>query len=118
MDKPIRRGDVYYADLNPVMGSEQGGLRPVLVLSNNTGNRYGPTVIVAAITSKARQKATLPTHFCLDNVNGLPEDSVILFEQLRTIDKARIANFVFTLNGEVMEKVDRILLKSLGVKKR
>ena len=90
MDKTIKRGDIYYADLNPVVGSEQGGTRPVLVISNDIGNKHSPTVIIAAITSRVRKKKKLPTHLYLGaNLRGLPANSIILFEQLRTIDKSR-----------------------------
>ena len=87
MEKTIKRGDIYYADLNPVIGSEQGGKRPVLIISNDIGNKHSPTVIVAAITGKTQTKAKLPTHTEVKNVEGLDRDSVILLEQIRTIDK-------------------------------
>ena len=90
MDKTIKRGDIYYADLNPVVGSEQGGTRPVLVISNDIGNKHSPTVIIAAITSRVRKKKKLPTHLFLGQIEGLPANSIILFEQLRTIDKSRL----------------------------
>ena len=82
MDKTIKRGDIYYADLNPVVGSEQGGTRPVLVISNDIGNKHSPTVIIAAITSRVRKKKKLPTHLYLEQIEGLPANSIILFEQL------------------------------------
>ena len=85
----MKRGDIYYADLSPVVGSEQGGVRPVLVVQNDTGNRYSPTVIAAAVTSKIH-KARLPTHIELPQAFGLQKDSVILLEQIRTIDKRRL----------------------------
>lgn len=81
MDKTIKRGDIYYADLNPVVGSEQGGTRPVLVISNDIGNKHSPTVIIAAITSRVRKKKKLPTHLYLGQIEGLPANSIILFEQ-------------------------------------
>ncbi|MGE9883881.1 type II toxin-antitoxin system PemK/MazF family toxin, partial [Blautia obeum] len=87
-DQGIRRGDIYQADLNPVFGSEQGGYRPVLVIQNNRGNKYSPTVIVAAITSRLKTK--LPTHVSLRNIKGLDKNSVVLLEQVRTIDKKRL----------------------------
>ena len=90
MERTIRRGDIYYADLNPVIGSEQGGTRPVLIISNDTGNKYSPTVIIAAITSRVHTKAKLPTHTAIKDFEGLSKDSVILLEQIRTIDKKRL----------------------------
>ena len=109
----IRRGDIYYADLRPVVGSEQGGIRPVLVIQNDTGNRHSPTVIVAAITSKMT-KAKLPTHlkiYC-DKCNII-KDSIILLEQLRTIDKKRLKDKVCHLDSEMLKIVDKALLISL-----
>lgn len=108
----IRRGDIYYADLRPVIGSEQGGIRPVLIIQNDTGNKHSPTVICAAITSKMN-KAKLPTHVELCQKCGIIKDSVILLEQLRTIDKKRLKDKVCHLDGEILEKVDRALLVSL-----
>ena len=110
----ILRGEIYYADLSPVVGSEQGGIRPVLVVQNNTGNRYSPTIIAAAITSQL-EKARLPTHIELPKQNfGLPRDSVILTEQLRTLDKRRLKERLGTLDNVLMLKVDKALLISLG----
>ena len=111
----IKRGDIFYADLSPVVGSEQGGLRPVLVVQNNIGNKYSPTIIVAAITSQLT-KAKLPTHLSLpaDTFN-LPKGSVILFEQLRTIDKRRLKNHVGTLDDRFMRKANEALVISLGL---
>ena len=109
----IRRGDIYYADLRPVVGSEQGGIRPVLVIQNDTGNRHSPTVIVAAITSKMN-KAKLPTHVELNTRQcQIVKDSVILLEQLRTIDKQRLRDKVCHLDGIVLEKVNEALRVSL-----
>lgn len=109
----IRRGDVYYADLRPVVGSEQGGIRPVLIIQNDVGNRHSPTVICAAITSQMN-KAKLPTHVELDsNKYAMVKDSVILLEQLRTIDKTRLKDKVCHLDGEVLGKVDKALEISL-----
>ena len=109
----IRRGDVYYADLRPVIGSEQGGVRPVLVIQNDIGNRHSPTVIVAAITSKMN-KAKLPTHVELDSSKySMMKDSVILLEQLRTIDKRRLKDRVCHLDHEIMGKIGHALLVSL-----
>lgn len=114
-DKEIRRGDIFYADLDPVIGSEQGGIRPVLVIQNNTGNEYSPTVIVAAITSKPKTK--LPTHVSLKNRKGLEKNSVVLLEQIRTIDKIRLENYVGTVDRFQMRKIDEALRRSTGVKK-
>ena len=109
----IKRGDIYYADLRPVVGSEQGGIRPVLIIQNNVGNRHSPTVICAAITSKMN-KAKLPTHIEIDAVRyGIEKDSVILLEQLRTIDKRRLKDKVCHLDDEILKKVDRALSISL-----
>lgn len=109
----IRRGDVYYADLSPVVGSEQGGIRPVLIIQNDIGNRHSPTVICAAITSKMN-KAKLPTHIELDaRKYDMVKDSVILLEQLRTIDKKRLKDKVCHLDNEILKKVDKGLLISL-----
>lgn len=109
----MKRGDVFYADLRPVVGSEQGGIRPVLIVQNDIGNRHSPTVICAAITSKMN-KAKLPTHIELDSARyAMDKDSVILLEQLRTIDKRRLKDKVCHLDGEIMEKVNRALLISL-----
>ncbi len=112
----IRRGDVYYADLSPVIGSEQGGVRPVLIVQNDIGNKYSPTVIVSAITSQI-DKARLPIHVELEAASyGLERDSVILLEQIRTIDKRRLREKVTRLDNTVMAKVDEALLISLGLK--
>lgn len=109
----IKRGDIYYADLRPVVGSEQGGIRPVIIIQNDTGNRHSPTVICAAITSRMN-KAKLPTHVELDsNKCDIVKDSVILLEQLRTIDKKRLKDKVCHVDKEIIEKVDRALLISL-----
>ncbi len=111
----VRRGEIYYADLSPVVGSEQGGVRPVLIVQNDIGNKYSPTVIVAAITSQIN-KAKLPTHIELSaSEYGLPKDSVILLEQIRTIDKKRLREKICTLSSEVMEKVNEALQISLGL---
>lgn len=112
----IRRGDVFYADLSPVIGSEQGGIRPVLVLQNDIGNRYSPTVIVSAITSQI-EKAKLPIHVELDGEKyGLERDSVILLEQVRTIDKRRLRERVTHLDADIMTRVNDALMISLGLK--
>ncbi len=109
----IRRGDIYYADLRPVVGSEQGGIRPVLVIQNDTGNRHSPTVIVAAITSKMN-KAKLPTHVELSARQcQIVKDSVILLEQLRTIDKQRLREKVCHLDAHILARVNEALRVSL-----
>ncbi len=109
----IHRGDIYYADLRPVVGSEQGGIRPVLIIQNDVGNRHSPTVICAAITSKMN-KAKLPTHVELEATKyDLMKDSVVLLEQLRTIDKQRLKDRVCRLDSDILKKVDRALEISL-----
>lgn len=111
----IKRGDIYYADLSPVIGSEQGGVRPVLVVQNDIGNRYSPTVIIAAITSQIN-KAKLPTHVELRGVDyGLPKDSVLLLEQIRTIDKRRLEEKIGHVTEDIIEKANEALLISLGL---
>ena len=110
----IRRGELYYADLSPVVGSEQGGMRPVLIVQNNTGNKYSPTIIAAAVTSQLT-KAKLPTHIELcANEFGLLKDSVILLEQIRTLDKRRLKEKIGELSDSTMSKVNTALLISLG----
>ena len=109
----IKRGDIYYADLSPVVGSEQGGVRPVVIVQNDVGNKYSPTVIAAAITSKIN-KAKLPTHIEIDsNKYDIVKDSVILLEQLRTIDKKRLKDKVCHLEGDILKQVNEALLVSL-----
>lgn len=111
----VKRGDVYYADLSPVVGSEQGGVRPVLVIQNDIGNKYSPTIIIAAITSQIN-KAKLPTHVEIKaSEYGLPKDSVVLLEQIRTIDKKRLREKIGRFNDEMMAKVDECLKISLGL---
>lgn len=111
----VKRGDIYYANLSPVVGSEQGGHRPVLVIQNDVGNKYSPTVIVAAITSQI-SKAKLPTHVEISAKQfNLDKDSVILLEQLRTIDKRRLKDKITHLSEEIMTKVDEAVRISLGL---
>ena len=113
MDGQIKRGEIYYADLSPVVGSEQGGIRPVLIVQNDIGNKYSPTVIVAAITSQLG-KAKLPTHIELSAEQyNLPKNSVALLEQIRTLDKKRLQEKVTTLSMDKMNEVNRALLISL-----
>ena len=115
MDISVKRGDIYYADLSPVVGSEQGGVRPVLIIQNDTGNRYSPTVIAAAITSQMG-KAKLPTHIELQAMRyGLPKESVILLEQVRTLDKQRLGARIGMLPAPIMAQVNRALFMSLGM---
>jgi mRNA interferase MazF len=112
----VRRGDLFFADLNPVVGSEQGGRRPVVVLQNDIGNQYSPTTIVAAITSRLK-KAKLPTHVEIKANNfSLVKNSVVLLEQLRTIDKKRLGERIGHLSADVMAEIDEALLISMGLK--
>lgn len=111
----VKRGDVYFADLSPVVGSEQGGVRPVLIIQNDIGNRFSPTVIVAAITAQI-QKAKLPTHVEINaKEHGFDRDSVILLEQIRTIDKQRLTDKITHLDSEMMQKVNEALQISVGL---
>ena len=111
----IKRGDIYYADLSPVIGSEQGGVRPVLIVQNDVGNRYSPTVIAAAITSQ-RDKTDLPTHIKISAEGcGLQRDSIILLEQVRTIDKRRLKERMGSLDDGYMDRVDHALSVSFGL---
>ena len=114
----IKRGELYYADLSPVVGSEQGGIRPVLVVQNDVGNKYSPTVIAAAVTSQIN-KAKLPTHIELCATDyGLNKDSVVLLEQIRTLDKRRLKEKIGELPLSMMQKVNTALLISLGFIKK
>jgi len=111
----VKRGEIYYADLSPVIGSEQGGVRPVLIVQNDVGNKYSPTVIAAAITSQ-KEKSKLPTHIELNSVNcGLSKDSVVLLEQIRTIDKKRLKEKMGRLDEASMHNVDEALSISFGL---
>lgn len=111
----VKKGDLYFADLSPVIGSEQGGVRPVLVVQNNVGNRYSPTIIVAAVTSR-KNKADLPTHVEIPaEGNGLSKNSVVLLEQLRTIDKKRLKERIGTIDEKRLPDVDEALGVSLGI---
>ena len=114
MDTMVKRGDLYYADLSPVIGSEQGGIRPVLIVQNNVGNKFSPTIIAAAITSQLG-KAKLPTHISIPAGDyGLPKDSVVLLEQIRTLDKRRLKEKIGELPINLMMRVNEALLISLG----
>ena len=114
----VKRGDIYYADLSPVVGSEQGGVRPVLIIQNDTGNRYSPTVIAAAITSQTG-KARLPTHIDLPvaDSQGLAKDSVVLLEQVRTLDKRRLREHMGRVDERMMEKIDTAIAVSFGLQR-
>ena len=115
MDTTVKRGDIFYADLSPVVGSEQGGTRPVLIVQNDTGNRHSPTVIAAAITSQTN-KAKLPTHIELTGKSvGLTKDSVVLLEQIRTIDKRRLREHMGRLDEGLMNRVDNAIAVSFGL---
>ena len=115
MNSQIRRGDIYYADLSPVVGSEQGGLRPVLIIQNDVGNKYSPTVIAAAITSRM-SKTRLPTHIDIyASRAGLARDSVILLEQIRTLDKRRLRERMGHLDDEMMDRVNNAIAVSFGI---
>ncbi len=111
----VKRGDIYYADLSPVIGSEQGGVRPVLIVQNDVGNKFSPTVIAAAITSQ-KEKNNLPTHIEVDAHDcGLAKDSIVLLEQVRTIDKRRLREKMGALDNEDMGKVNQALSVSFGL---
>ena len=110
----MKRGDIYFADLSPVKGSEQGGMRPVVIIQNDIGNRFSPTVIVAAVTSQI-QKAKLPTHVEISKKYGLDKNSVVLLEQIRTLDKTRLTEKVGKLDSVMMNKVDQALMISAGL---
>ena len=115
MDNSVKRGDIFYADLSPVVGSEQGGVRPVLIVQNDTGNRHSPTVIAAAITSQT-VKARLPTHIELSaNTYGLPKESVVLLEQIRVLDKSRLGEYIGHLEAGRMKDVEYAMAVSLGL---
>ena len=111
----IRKGDIYYADLTPVVGSEQGGVRPVLIIQNDVGNRFSPTVIAAAITSR-QGKRILPTHIRLeDDLQGLHNNSMVLLEQIRTIDRTRLREYIGRLNVSTMHEIDHAIAVSFGL---
>lgn len=111
----VKRGDIFYADLSPVVGSEQGGVRPVLIIQNDVGNKHSPTVICAAVTSQIN-KAKLPTHIEVECAKySLVKDSVVLLEQIRTIDKKRLREKIGHIDNELMERVNKALIISLGI---
>jgi mRNA interferase MazF len=113
--KEIKRGQIWYADLSPVVGSEQGGYRPILIIQNDIGNRYSPTIIGAVITSR-HTKADLPTHIWLNAECGLPKESMVECEQVRTLDKKRLKDFMGTVSKEVMQEIDKGLKISFALK--
>ncbi len=116
MELSVKRGDIFYADLSPVVGSEQGGVRPVLIIQNDTGNKHSPTVIAAAITSQTG-KAKLPTHIELTaNQYGLPKNSLVLLEQIRTLDKRRLRERMGRLDEALMDRVDAAIAVSFGLR--
>jgi len=110
----MKRGDIYYADLNPVVGSEQGNNRPCLIVQNDTGNKYSPTVIVTPITGRLK-KNPLPTHVLLPKACGLERDSLALTEQIRAVDRARLGNYIGHADKSAMSQIDRALLVSIGL---
>ena len=113
-----RYGRIYYAELNPVIGSEQGGTRPVLIISNDIGNKHSPTVIIAPITSRVHTKAKIPTHTLIKDFDGLDKNSIILFEQIRTIDKQRLREYLGTLDRRFIHCADKALAISIGLAKK
>lgn len=117
MNENYMRGDIYYGDLSPVIGSEQGSYRPLIVIQNDKGNEYSPTVIVAAVTSRLGTKARLPVHVKLPKETGLPQDSIALLEQIRTVDKRRLDKYVGHLDETIMNRIDEALGISVGLRK-
>lgn len=118
MKHSFLRGEIYYADLSPIVGSEQGGTRPVLIIQNNVGNRFASTVIVAAITSRINAKLKQPTHSFIGTVGTMKYPSVVMLEQLRTLDKCRVGPYVGSLSDEKMEDVTRALCISLAINRQ
>ena len=116
MNRIYQRGDIYYADLGKGIGSEQAGYRPVVIIQNNTGNRFSPTVIVASITSRTATKAKLPTHVYIDETSGLGRPSIVLLEQLRTIDKRRLERHAGKLADTIMPALNRALAISVAIR--
>ena len=115
MERTIKRGDIFYADLNPIVGSEQGGRRPVLIVSNDIGNTHSPPVIIVPITSRVHTKAKLPTHTEVGSFEGLDKNSLILAEQIRTIDKRRLENYIGRLPESILPKLNRSLAVSIDL---
>ena len=118
MERKIRRGDMFYTDLTLGVGSEQIGYRPVVVIQNDTGNKHGNTVIAAIITSKTKRKSKMPTHCRIKAQQGLGRDSLVLLEQIRTIDKERLKEYIGTLDSETMRRIDKALAVSVGLLKK
>jgi len=116
IEREIKRSDMYYADLTDGIGSEQHGFRPVLIIQNDTGNQHSPTVIAAAITGRTKRKARLPTHILIRKQQGLRCRSLVLMEQLQTIDKTRLMDYLGTLDSKTMSEVDKALAVSVGLK--
>ncbi len=117
MKRCCKRGQLYYASLDDGIGSEQQGYRPVLIIQNNKGNRYSPTVIVATLTSRMDKSESLPTHYVLQGMRGLKNESVVQLEQLRTIDKIRLKKYIGEVDENVLSEIDSALLLSLGIQK-
>lgn len=115
MNDQLLRGEIYYCDLDPVVGSEQGGDRPVLILQNDIGNSFSPTVIVAAITGKSEKKPLQSTHYLLPTNFGLKRNSMVMLEQIRTIDKSRLRRYIGCLDEKTMKGIDDALMKSMGI---
>ncbi len=115
MKKHIKRGEIYLADLNPYQGSEQGGIRPVLILQNDTGNLYSHTTIIASLTTHIYKKGHLPTHVFISNREDLDHDSIIMCEQIRTIDKSRLIRYLAKVSNKEMQQVDEAIDVSVGV---
>lgn len=116
MKREIKRGEIYFVNLDPVVGSEQGGTRPVLIIQNNVGNKFSSTTIIAAAITSKTAKSSLPTHITLKNVAGLDRDSLLLLEQVKTIDRSRIKGYIGTLDDKTMENVNKALCISLGLR--
>lgn len=116
MKKRIMRGDIFYADLGMTVGSEQGGVRPVLIIQNDEGNKFSPTVIIAAITGS--KKVRIPTHVIVPNIPALRRESIVLLEQIRTIDKSRLNEYIGRISVEMQRKIDRALAVSVGIQNR
>lgn len=112
----IKRGDMFFADLRPTIGCEQDGVRPVLIIQNRSGNRYSQTVIIAILTSRVDTKTDLPTHVRLKAQSGLPKNSLVMLEQVRTIDKQRLGGFIGSLDATKMRKIDKALAVSMGLR--
>ena len=112
----VKRGDMFYADLSPVIGSEQGGIRPVLIIQNDMGNKYSPTTIIVPLTKKVRLKINQPTHFWINPFGNIRFDSIVLTEQIRVIDKSRLKEKIGVMNDKAMQEIDNKILIALGLK--